>query len=94
MSGNTISPITGIYNIVSVGHELADTFVTTLKVQRLVMSSANQVATTQGIYVSGSGSYPSSSYSQTSNVISAEKLILESCTLPSMILELYDCYTL
>ena len=74
MSGNTISPITGIYNIVSVGHELADTFVTTLKVQRLVMSSANQVATTQGIYVSGSGSYPSSSYSQTSNVISSGKV--------------------
>ena len=73
MSGNTISPITGIYNIVSVGHTLADTFITTLKVQRLVMSSANQVATSQGIYVSGSGSYPSSAYTTTTNVISPYK---------------------
>lgn len=73
MSGNTISPITGIYNIVHVGHTVADTFITTLKVQRLVMSSANQVATSQGIYVSGSGSYPSSAYTTTTNIISPYK---------------------
>ena len=74
MSGNTISPITGIYNIVSVGHTIAETFVTTLKIQRLVMSSANQVATSQGIYVSGAGYYPSNSYTTTSNIISPYKV--------------------
>lgn len=74
MSGNTVSPITGIYNIVSVSHTITDTFITTLKVQRLVMSSANQVATSQGIFVSGSGSYPSSSFQKTSNVISTGKV--------------------
>lgn len=74
MSGNTISPITGIYNIVSVGHSLSSTFTTTLKIQRLVMSSANQVATTQGIFTSGSGSYPSSSYTTTSNIVSTGKV--------------------
>lgn len=70
MSGNTVSPITGIYNIMSVGHTISDTFVTTLKIQRLVMSSANQVATSQNIYVSGAGYYPSNSFVTTSNVIS------------------------
>lgn len=74
MSGNTISPITGIYNVISVGHVISDTFVTTLKLQRLVMSSANQVATTQGIYVSGSGRYPTTSYTKTSNIISPYKV--------------------
>lgn len=74
MSGNTISPITGMYNIMSVSHALSDTFITTLEVQRLVMSSANQVATSQGIFVSGSGSYPGSSYQQTTNVISSGKV--------------------
>ena len=68
MSGNTISPITGVYNIVSVTHNVSDIFTTDLKIQRLVMSSANQVATSQGIYVSGSGSYPSSAFTTTSNV--------------------------
>ena len=37
VSGDSVSPITGIYNIVSVEHRLSNTFVTTLKVQRLVM---------------------------------------------------------
>lgn len=74
MSGNTVSPITGIYNIVSVGHDISDTFVTTLKVQRLVMSSANQVATSQGILVSGTNEYPSNSYSQTPNIKSPYKV--------------------
>lgn len=73
MSGNTLSPVSGIYNIISVTHEISSTFVTTLKVQRLQMSSANQVATTQGIYVSGSGEYPSSSYTKTFNIISPYK---------------------
>ena len=74
VSGNTISPITGIYNITSVTHSIAATFTTTLKVQRLVMSTANQVATSQGIYISGSGYYPESAYTTTSNIISTSKV--------------------
>lgn len=70
MSGNTLSPISGVYNIISVAHQVSSTFITTLKIQRLTMSSANQVAASQGIYVSGSSYYPSSSYSTTSNIIS------------------------
>lgn len=73
MSGNTVSPITGIYNIISVSHTLADTFITVLKVQRLVMSSANQVATGQGIFISGRGDYPSGAYNQTPNIVSPYK---------------------
>lgn len=74
MSGNTVSPVTGIYNIITVSHKIDTTFTTTLKVQRLVMSSANQVASNQGIFIRGSGSYPSSSYTQTSNIISTSKV--------------------
>lgn len=68
MSGNTISPITGIYNVISVSHSISEVFTTTLKVQRLVMSSANQVATYQGIYISGTGEYPTSSFTKTDNI--------------------------
>lgn len=74
MSGNTVSPVTGVYNIISVTHTISSTFVTQLKVQRLTMSTANQVATSQGIYVSGSGYYPGSTFSTTSNVISPYKV--------------------
>lgn len=74
MSGNTISPITGIYNIISVSHDISSTFVTTLKLQRLVMSSANQVAAQQGILIRGSSSYPELSYTKTSNIISTSKV--------------------
>lgn len=74
MSGNTISPITGIYNIMSVEHEIGATFITTLKIQRLVMSSANEVAAGQGIYIRGSNSYPSLSYTKTNNIISTGKV--------------------
>lgn len=76
MVGNTVSPITGIYNIVEVSHSISNQFTTTLKVQRLVMSSANQVASNQGIFIRGSGSYPTSSYSTTSNIISTSKVDL------------------
>ena len=74
MSGNTVSPITGIYNIISVSHEISTSFITTLKLQRLVMSSANQVAAGQGILIRGSGSYPTDSYTTTSNIISPSKV--------------------
>lgn len=72
-TGNTLSPITGIYNIVSVEHRIANTFITTLKLRRLVMSSANQVAISQNIMVSGSSDYTSSSYHTTKNIISPYK---------------------
>ena len=74
MSGNTLSPITGVYNIISVSHRISDSFVTTLKVQRLVMSSANQVASSQGIYVWGTNSYPVNSFDVTPNIKSAYKV--------------------
>lgn len=74
MSGNTISPITGIYNIISVSHSVSNEFITTLKVQRLTMSSANAVAAGQNIYVSGSGHYPSNAITTTSNIITQYKV--------------------
>ena len=73
MVGNTVSPVSGVYNIMSVGHAISDSFVTTLKLQRLTMSSANQVAAAQNIYVSGSSNY-SSAFTQTSNIKSAYKV--------------------
>lgn len=74
MSGNTLSPITGVYNIISVSHLVSSSFVTTLKLQRLVMSNANQVATSQGIMIRGSNAYPSNSYTKTSNIKSTSKV--------------------
>lgn len=74
MVGNTLSPVSGVYNIMSVSHAIADTFITTLKLQRLTMSSANQVASAQNIFVSGSSNYASNSYSTTSNIKSAYKV--------------------
>ena len=76
MSGNTVSPITGIYNIIEVTHHIAVDFTTTIKVQRLTMSSANQVASGQNIYVSGSSSYPGNSYTTTKSVVSPYKVVL------------------
>lgn len=74
MSGNTLSPISGVYNIISVTHDISNIFTTTLKLQRLVMSSANEVASQQGIFIRGSNSYPTQSYTTTSNVISTSKV--------------------
>ncbi len=76
MVGNTLSPVSGVYNIVSVSHQISIAYVTVLKLQRLVMSSANQVASSQGIIVRGSASYPRSSYVPTSNIISTGKVDL------------------
>lgn len=73
MSTNTLSPISGIYNIVSVSHQVSVTFLTVLKLQRLVMSSANDVATSQGIKLRGS-SNTSLSYTKTKNIISSGKV--------------------
>lgn len=74
MSGNTLSPISGIYNIISVSHQISNTYVTVLKIQRLTMSSANQVASSQGIVIRGSSAYPQSSYTTTSNIKSTSKV--------------------
>ena len=74
MTGGTLSPITGIYNIVSVSHTLSNQFITTLKVKRMAMSSANQVATSQLIYVAGSANIPRNSFQTTKNVISTHKV--------------------
>jgi hypothetical protein len=74
VSGNTISPITGIYNITGVTHEVSTVFTTSLALQRLQMSSANQVATGQGITVGGTHMYNPSSVHQTSNILSASKV--------------------
>ena len=76
MMGGTLSPISGIYSVISVSHTISTTFLTTLKLQRLVMSSANQVATSQRIYVAGSGNYAPSSYSTTKNIITPYKVDL------------------
>lgn len=73
LTGNTISPITGIYNIIEVDHDISNTFITTLKVQRLVMSSANEVAANQNIFVSGSSNYRRT-IKQTSNILSTSKV--------------------
>ena len=74
LSGNSISPITGIYNVISVSHSISNTFVTTLKVQRLVMSNANEVASSQGITLANISGYNRYSYSPTKNVISTGKV--------------------
>ena len=70
VAGNSISPITGVYNVVSVEHKISNTFVTTLKVQRLVMSSANEVAVSQGITIANTDGYNSYAFTPTKNVIS------------------------
>lgn len=75
MHGNTLSPISGIYNIVSVTHNIGETFTTTLKLQRLAISSANQVAISSGIYVPGSSSVTgTTTYTKTKNIISVDKV--------------------
>ena len=68
MSGNTVSPVSGVYNIKSVSHKISTTFVTTLELQRLSISSANQAALSMGIYVSGSSNGSQSAIQPTSNV--------------------------
>ena len=72
VSGGTVSPISGIYSIVSVSHSISNTFVTTLKIQRLMMSSANEVAMSQNIMYGNSSDF-TGAYRKTKNVISAYK---------------------
>ncbi len=49
MSGNTLSPMSGIYNIKEVSHTVSSTFTTQLTLQRLSISSAAQTASSIGI---------------------------------------------
>lgn len=72
ISGGTVSPVSGIYNIVSVSHNVSNTFITTLKIQRLVMSNANEVAMSQNIMYGNSSNFIGS-YQKTSNIISPYK---------------------
>ena len=74
MAGNTLSPVSGIYNIMSVSHVVSSTYYTVLTLQRLAVSSANQVASGMGIFVSGSSNGKSSGYTQTNNVKSTSKV--------------------
>lgn len=75
MSGNTLSPISGIYNIISVTHNIGSQFTTELKLQRLVMSSANATAASQGIYFTGSGNgYGNQKITTTPNIKSTGKV--------------------
>lgn len=74
VAGNSISPVTGVYSVVSVEHQISNRFITTLKVQRLVMSSANDVAASQGITIANSSGYGNYAYTQTSNIKSTGKV--------------------
>lgn len=69
MSGNTLSPITGVYSIMSVSHTIGENFITGLQLQRLTLGTANQVASTSSIYVNGSSGYDSNSFRTTSNIL-------------------------
>ena len=68
VAGNTISPVTGVYNIVSVTQNISNTFTTTLKIQRLAISSANEVASSQSITLANTSGYGNYSYTTTDNV--------------------------
>ena len=74
MSGNTLSPVSGVYNITKVSHTIGNTFVTTLKLSRMTISTANQTASGMGIFTPGSGTGRSSSYTSTSNIKSTGKV--------------------
>lgn len=74
LSGNTLSPISGIYSIMSISHSISNIYVTTLKLQRLVTSSANDVATAQRLFVQGTAQGQMNGYTQTSNVVSPYKV--------------------
>ena len=73
VAGNTVSPVSGVYNVISVEHRISNTFITTLKVQRLVMSSANEVATSQGISVANTHDF-TYAYHPTRNIVSVGKV--------------------
>jgi len=69
LTGGTLSPVSGMYSIMSVTHNVSHLFTTTLRIQRLVSSAANQVAASAGIFIQGSARLPQSSFSTTPNVV-------------------------
>ena len=73
-SGGTLSPITGVYNIISVSHSVSTQFITTLSLQRLMLSSANQTAAGQGILINGNSIYGPSTFKTTKNIVSPYKV--------------------
>lgn len=73
MSGNTLSPISGIYNVMKVSHAISNTFITTLSLQRLTTSSASQTSISQGIAIPNATSR-TKGYTKTKNVISTSKV--------------------
>lgn len=74
MMGNTLSPVSGIYNVMSVSHLISQTYYTVLTLQRLAVSSANETASGMGIFISGSSTGVSSGYTKTKNVKSTRKV--------------------
>lgn len=73
LSGATVSPVSGIYNIVSVAHNISNTFITTLKIKRMQISSANEVAVSQNIMYANGVNY-GAAIQKTNNVISPYKV--------------------
>lgn len=73
-SGGSLSPITGVYNIISVSHSVSTQFITTLTLQRLMLSSANQTAAGQGILINGNSVFSQGTFQKTSNIISPYKV--------------------
>lgn len=74
MIGNTLSPISGIYNVMSVSHSVGSLFVTTLKLQRLSMTTANQTAISQNIAIANNQTGFGYRQNQTTNVKSTGKV--------------------
>ena len=74
MSGNTLSPISGVYSITRVSHSISTAFITTLKLTRLAISAANQVASGMGIYRTGSTIGYQNSFETTKNIKSTTKV--------------------
>lgn len=87
MTGNTVSPATGVYSIMSVSHTIDSRFTTQLKLQRLTLGTANQVASAQNIFVNGSSNYSATSVTQTKNIENPYKV-----NLPPMYPDMTDIY--
>ena len=83
MSGNTLSPATGVYSIMSVSHNISDRFTTSLKLQRLTLGTANQVASARTIYVNGESGYDMNSFNTTKNIRSVSDIHFD-YTYPNM----------
>jgi len=83
MSGNTLSPATGVYSIMSVSHNIGDRFTTSLKLQRLTLGTANQVASARNIYVNGESGYDMNSFNTTKNIRSVSDIHFD-YTYPNM----------